>query len=99
MNTIRNQYCNFGFFHKVFFQKHKKCSYFDNFCRIWLVIELVLTFRALIKYAKEQFNQISLSRYIEDITYYYILQTYRQCRKKKRFDENFESHFSHRTEI
>ena len=56
MSIIRNQYCNF-----LFFRKHKKCSYFYNFGRIWLINELVLTFWAPIKYAKAQFNPKILS--------------------------------------
>ena len=39
-------------FSKSFFQNHKKCSYFENFGRMWLVNELVLTFSTSIKYAK-----------------------------------------------
>ena len=57
MRNIRNQYCNF-----VFFQKHKKYSYFYIFDRI---NELVFNFSAPIKYAKAQFNPIILSRIIE----------------------------------
>ena len=48
-----------------FFQKHKKCSYFDNFCRMWLLNEPVLTFLAAIKYTKAQFNSIILLTVIE----------------------------------
>ena len=69
MSTIRKQYWNFEFFQKVFFEKHKKCSYFNNFCRMWLVNEPVLTFSAPIKYAKAQFNPIIPSRVIEYTTY------------------------------
>ena len=60
MNIIRNQYWNFRFF-----KKYKKCSYFYNFGRIWLVDELVLTFLSPINYPKAQFNPIILSRVIE----------------------------------
>ena len=45
---------------KNFFQKHKKCSYFNNFGWIWLVNELALTFLAPIKYAKAEFHTIIL---------------------------------------
>ena len=34
------------------FQKYKKYSYFSNFDRIWLINELVLTFKAPIEYAE-----------------------------------------------
>ena len=47
MRTISNQYWNFRFFHEFFFQKHKKCSYSNNFGRMWLVNELVPTFSAV----------------------------------------------------
>ena len=50
----------FWIFLKSFFRKHKKCSHFHNFCRIWLINELVLTFSATIKYTKAQFNLIIL---------------------------------------
>ena len=57
----------FDFFIKVFY-KHKNCSYFDHFCRMWLVNELVLTFLAPIKYAKVQLNLIILLGVIEYTT-------------------------------
>ena len=56
MSTIRNQKCNFLLFQKKKFQKHKKCSYFNNFSRLWLVNKL-LTFSAPIKYAKAQLEK------------------------------------------
>ena len=52
-----------------FFSEAQKCSYFDNFGRMWLVNELVLTFSAPIKYDKVQFNPIILSRVIGYTTY------------------------------
>ena len=52
-----------------FFQKHKKFFYFDNFCRMWLVNEIVPAFSVLIKYAKAQFNLIILLRVIEYTSY------------------------------
>ena len=63
--TIGNKYCKSKFFQTVFLKKNKKCSYFDHFCRMWLVNELVFTFSAPIKYAKAQFNPIIASRVIE----------------------------------
>ena len=51
------------------FKKHKKCSYFHNFCRTWLVNELVLTFFRSDKIFQAQFNPIILSRVIEYTTY------------------------------
>ena len=41
---------------------------------MWLVNELVLTFRALIMYAKAIINLIILSRVIEYTTHYYTLE-------------------------
>ena len=70
-----------------------------------VVNELVLTFSAPIKYAKAHFNRIILSRVIECTTYYYmqtdtfiktVLSGSRSL-KTLRFDENFKSHFSHKT--
>ena len=67
MRSIKNQYSSFGTFHSFF--QTQKCSFFNNFCRIWLVNELILTFLAPIKYAIAQFNLINLSRFIEYTTY------------------------------
>ena len=64
--------------------RQKKRSYFDNFCWIWLVNELVLNFLAPTKYVKAQFNPIILSRVIEFTTYYYR-ETDRHFRKKSLF--------------
>ena len=63
MSNIKNKYCHFRFKKKrKKFQKHKKCSYFNNFSRMWLVNEPNITFSAPINYAKAQFNPIFLSR-------------------------------------
>ena len=51
--------------------QQKKCSYFLNFVNMKLVNKVFLIFWALIKYAKAQFNRISLSRVIAYPTGYY----------------------------
>ena len=59
------------------------CSYFNNFGRMWLVNELVLTFWTPIKYAKAQFNLIILSSYrAHDLL---LLQTERHFRINRFF--------------
>ena len=63
------QVLEFWIFSSIFFQKHKKCSYFNNFDRVWLVNELVLPFSSPIKYAKAQFNPIILSRIVKSDFY------------------------------
>ena len=81
MRSIRNLYWNFGFF-----QKHQKCSYFDNFSRMWLANELFFTFSASTKYDIAEINLIILLRVTEYTTYYYYYydrQTDRQMNRQK----------------
>ena len=62
-------------FFKKYFPKTQKCYYFHNFNWMSLVKGLVLTFWALIKYIKAQFNPIILCKVIVHTTYYYYIQT------------------------
>ena len=60
----------FLIFSKSYFQKHKSSAQSLNFVWMLLVNELVLTFSALIKCTKAQFNLIILSRVMPHTTYY-----------------------------
>ena len=74
----------FLIFSKSYFQKHKSSAQSLNFDWMWLVIDLVITFSAPIKYAKAQFNLIILSRVMPHTTYY-NRQTDRHFRKNPFF--------------
>ena len=59
----------FLIFSKNYFQKHKSSAQPLNSDLMWLVNELVLTFSALIKCTKAQFNLIILSRVMPHTSY------------------------------